>query len=59
VHESWLYDRLGLHPIRMLALPRDEVESILLHAGVGIRRVDEKRGSQFGLSDAVYFAARQ
>ncbi len=58
VRETWLYDRLGLHPIRMLALPQEAVASSLLDAGVRIRKVDDERGARFGLSNAVYFATR-
>ena len=56
--ERVLYDRLGLHPVRMLALPRSDVEEILSRAGLEARMVDERGDPHFGFSNAVYFASR-
>ncbi len=58
VPERVLYDRLGLHPVRMLALPRSDVEEILSRAGLEARMVDERGDPHFGFSNAVYFASR-
>ena len=58
VPERVLYERLGLHPIRMLALPRAEVESILGRSGLEVRAVDEWRDPVWGFSSAVYYASR-
>jgi SAM-dependent methyltransferase len=58
VPERVLYERLGLHPIRMLALPRAEVESILGHSGLELRDVREWRDPDWGFSSAAYYATR-
>ena len=58
IPERVLYNRLGLHPIRMLALPRAEVESILGRSEFEVRAVDEQWDPTWGLSSAVYYASR-
>lgn len=57
IPERVLYERLGLHPIRMLALPRAEVESILGRSGLEVRHVDEGRDPEWGFSSAIYYAS--
>jgi SAM-dependent methyltransferase len=54
----FLYERLGLHPIRMLALPHTDVESILGRSGLELRGLDEPRQPARGFSNAVYYASR-
>jgi SAM-dependent methyltransferase len=58
VPERLLYERLGLHPIRMLAVRRAEVESILGRSGLDVRAVEERRDPVWGFSSAVYYAMR-
>ena len=58
VPERVLYDRLGIHPVRMLALPRSEVEELLSRTGLEARMVDERRDPHYRFSSAVYFASR-
>lgn len=52
-----LYGRLGLHAIRMLALPRTEVESLLARKGLPVREVQEWRDPDWTFSSAVYYAS--
>ena len=58
IPERLLYERLGLHPIRMLALPRAEVESILAGSGLEVHDVKEWRDPDWRFSSALYFATR-
>jgi SAM-dependent methyltransferase len=58
VPERQLYDRLGLHPMRMLAMPRSEVVSILCAAGLDVRAVQERRDPVHGFSSAIYYASK-
>lgn len=58
VPEKVLYERLGLHPIRMLSLKRAEVESILAGSGLEVRAVREWRDPDWGFSSAAYYATR-
>lgn len=43
VRESFAYEKLRLSPIRMLCLPRADVEAITTNAGATVVRVDETR----------------
>lgn len=58
VPERMLYERLGLHPIRMLAMPRADVESILVESGLETRAVQEWKDPDWGFASAVYYATR-
>jgi SAM-dependent methyltransferase len=58
VPERVLYERLGLHPIRMLALPRAEVEPMLARGGLDLRAFNEWRDPDYGFSSALYYASR-
>jgi SAM-dependent methyltransferase len=59
IPERTLYERFGLHPIRMLSLPRAEVESLLGGAGAEAVAVRELQDPVYGVSDAVYYATRR
>ena len=52
-----LYWRLGLHPMRMLAVSPADVERMVKEAGGLVLRVDTARDPSFGFEDSVYFAA--
>ena len=52
----FLYWRLGLHPMSMLAVPRPEVERALKQAGARAARVHEERDPDFGFTSAIYYA---
>lgn len=54
----FLYWRLGLHPMSMLALPRGRVERALAQAGAEIARVREERDPEFGFTSATYYALK-
>ena len=56
--ERLLYERLGLHPVRMLALPRPRVESILHRSGLDVGAVDERGDPVWRFSSTVYYASR-
>lgn len=58
VPERLLYERLGLHPIRMLALKRVEVESILASSGLELRRFEERRDAVWAFTSGIYYATR-
>jgi SAM-dependent methyltransferase len=58
IPERILYERLGLHPIRMLSLPRDEIESTVAGFGLEVRAVNEWRDLDWGFSSAAYYATR-
>jgi SAM-dependent methyltransferase len=57
IPETVLYDRLGLHPIRMLSMRRARVESILEQSGLRIRNADESRDPTWKFSSVVYYAS--
>lgn len=42
--EEFLYNQLGLHPIRMIAVPRDKLISVITNAGCGVVRVKVNDG---------------
>lgn len=54
----FLYWRLGLHAMSLLALPRAEVEDVLEAAGAEVLRVDEQPDREYGITSSVYFARR-
>jgi SAM-dependent methyltransferase len=54
----FLYERLGLHPIQMLAVPRAEVESTLTESGLEVRGVDEARDAVWAFTSGIYYATR-
>lgn len=58
VPEAILYERLGLHPIRMLAMSRGDVESILERAGIEVHAAEELRDSVWRFESLVYYASR-
>jgi ubiquinone/menaquinone biosynthesis C-methylase UbiE len=55
----FLYWRLGLHPMSMLAVPRDTVERALAAAGAQAARVREERDANFGFTSATYYAVKR
>jgi ubiquinone/menaquinone biosynthesis C-methylase UbiE len=55
----FLYWRLGLHPMSMLAVPRPVVDRTLAQAGARVARVLEERDPEFGYTSAIYYALRR
>jgi SAM-dependent methyltransferase len=56
---TFLYQRLNLNPIRMIALPRPEIENIVVRGGARVLRVDEsgELGKEF--VNGVFFCAKE
>lgn len=53
-----LYRRLGLHPIRMRAMPESFVTELLTDAGAELLRVDRAIVGPAGFDDRTYWATR-
>jgi ubiquinone/menaquinone biosynthesis C-methylase UbiE len=57
VSETTLYRRLRLHPMRMIAVPADEVREWLRAAGATVVDVETQRGKS-GLVKSTFYAGR-
>jgi SAM-dependent methyltransferase len=55
VPEGFLYRRLGVHPIRMNAVPEGMVVDLLASAGASILRIERTRRDDTAIEDRVYF----
>jgi trans-aconitate methyltransferase len=55
IPEDFLYRRLGVHPIRMNALPENTVVNLLVSAGASIIRIERSQLSDTAIEDRVYF----
>jgi SAM-dependent methyltransferase len=53
-----LYWRLGLHPMRMRALPERSVGEVVTRAGAHLLAVDSRHDPEYGFDDSLYFVAR-
>lgn len=58
VPDSWLYRRLGLHPIRMYAIPENDVVRLLTDAGAAVLHVERAAIGGSGGEDRTYWATR-
>lgn len=58
VSERFLYRRLGLHPIRTLSVPQDEMVDVLRELPVKILQIRPVRDETFGLESNFYYLAR-
>lgn len=56
--EQVLYQRLGLHPIRMHAIPEVDVVQLLTTAGASILTIDRSQARDAGVEDRIYWATR-
>lgn len=56
--EGPLYQRLGLHPIRMGAMPEDEVVRIITSAGATVLNIDRTEMGATGIQDRTYWATK-
>ena len=54
-----LYQRLKLNPIRMLALPKDEVEAIIRRASGQVVRLDINREPSGGYANGIYYCFKK
>jgi SAM-dependent methyltransferase len=54
----FLYWRLGLHPMSVLALRQADVRGLLKGAGAELVHVDEEPDPEFGVTNTVYYAGR-
>ena len=59
VSAGFLRSRLGLHPIRMSAVPETEVVGVLEEAGARILAVDRAVIEPFGILSNTYWATRE
>ena len=57
VRPGFLYWRLGLHSMRMTAVPEAEVEAIVREGGGTVLRVERERDPRFPIPGGVYYAA--
>lgn len=57
VPARFLYERLRLHPIRMLFVPRPMMESWVAAAGGTVLAVDDVRSSRHGVVSSTFYAA--
>lgn len=58
IPERLLYGRLGLHPIRMRALPEATVVDLLTAAGATILKIERSEARATGVSDRTYWVTR-
>jgi SAM-dependent methyltransferase len=56
IPEGFLYRRLGVHPIRMNAVPEGTVVDLLASAGASIVLIERSYIGDSGIADRVYFA---
>jgi SAM-dependent methyltransferase len=57
VPARFLYERLRLHPIRMLYVPRPMIESWVTAAGGTVLAVDDVRSRRHGVVSSTFYAA--
>lgn len=55
ISQEFLYGQLGLHPIRMCAIPEDAVVRMLVSAGGRVLRIDRSRMGQTAIQDRTYY----
>jgi len=58
ISEGPLYQRLGLHPIRMGAVPEAEVLRSITSAGARVIAIDRSEMGDTGIQDRTYWATR-
>ena len=58
VPESFLYRRLGLHPIRMRSIPEADVVQLLTAAGAAMLDIERTEVGSTGMQDRTYWATR-
>ena len=58
VPESFLYRRLGLHPIRMRSIPEADVVRLLTAAGATVLDIERTEMGDTGMQDRTYWATR-
>lgn len=58
VAEGLLYQQLGLHPIRMRAVPEAEVLRLITSAGARVIAIDRTEMGDSGIQDRTYWATR-
>jgi len=58
VPETVLYQRLGLHPIRMRSIPEADVVRLLTAAGATVLEIERTEIGGTGIQDRTYWATR-
>lgn len=58
VPESFLYLRLGLHPIRMRSIPEADVVTLVTAAGAAMLDIERTEMDATGMQDRTYWATR-
>jgi SAM-dependent methyltransferase len=56
---NFLYQRLNLNPIRMIALPRTEIENVIAGEGGSVLRVDQSGEPGKEYVNGVFYCSRQ
>jgi len=56
--EKFLYWKLGLHPVRMRAIPKSDIESFLTSAGAKLLEVQPQTNTEFSVESSMYFATK-
>ncbi|HEX7288272.1 MAG TPA: methyltransferase domain-containing protein [Candidatus Angelobacter sp.] len=56
---TFLYQRLNLNPIRMIALPQEEIERIIGVEGGKVMRVEQTRGATEPFVSGIYYCSKE
>jgi SAM-dependent methyltransferase len=57
ISSSFLYWRLGLHPMRIMSAPTSKVAGLLASRGARVLYVEQRKG-EMGCQDSIYFVRR-